>query len=401
MNIILIILVFGVIIFFHELGHFVVAKINHITVLEFSMGFGPKLFAFTKKETKYTLRLIPLGGYCMMLHDDDEEHTDGTDENSFDKKSVWARMATILAGPAMNFVIAFLFSLIIIHFCGSDPADIGVVYNDELIAEYEQKAEECEILAKEYEAAGKTEEAEEKTDEAEYYTAAVQEIKDSFKGNYPAEEAGIQAGDKVVRIEGSNVKNFRELQIYLQIYGDGSPMNLTLEREDGTEYETTVYPAETPNGYKVGIISVGYQLPESFGELCKYAALETRYWVKATFLSLKLIVTRQVSSDEVSGPIGVAKSMNNTFNEAAKSSMLDLLLNWLNYIVLLSANLGVMNLLPIPGLDGGRFLFLLIELVTRKKVPKEKENVITLIGFILVMALMVVILFNDIKNVFF
>lgn len=401
MNIILIILVFGVIIFFHELGHFVVAKINHITVLEFSMGYGPKLFSFTKKETKYTLRLIPLGGYCMMLHDDDEEHSDGTDENSFDKKSVWARMATILAGPAMNFIIAFLFSMIIIHFCGSDPADIGVVYNDELITEYEQKAEECETLAEKYTEEGKTEEAEAKLEEAEYYTAAAKEIEDYFKGVYPAEEAGIQAGDKVVRIEGSNVKNFRELQIYLQIYGDGSPINLTLERTDGTEYETTVYPAETPNGYKVGIISVGYQLPESFGELCKYAALETRYWVKATFLSLKLIVTRQVSSDEVSGPIGVAKSMNNTFNEAAKSSMLDLLLNWLNYIVLLSANLGVMNLLPIPGLDGGRFLFLLIELITRKPVPKDKENMITLIGFILVMALMVVILFNDIKNVFF
>lgn len=204
-----------------------------------------------------------------------------------------------------------------------------------------------------------------------------------------------------MKIEGSTVKNFRELQIYLQIYGDGSPIDLTLEKEDGTVYDTTVYPAKTPDGYKIGIMSVGYQLPKNFGELCKYSAYETRYWVKATFLSLKLIVTRQVSSDEVSGPVGVAKNMNDTFNEAAKSSVLDLFLNWMNYIVLLSANLGVMNLLPIPGLDGGRFIFLLIEAVTRKKVPKDKENIVTLIGFVLVMLLMVVILFNDIKNVFF
>jgi regulator of sigma E protease len=142
-------------------------------------------------------------------------------------------------------------------------------------------------------------------------------------------------------------------------------------------------------------------LPENFGELCKYSAYETRYWVKATFLSLKLIFTRKVSSEEVSGPVGVAKSMNDTFNEAKKSSTIDLFLNWLNYIVLLSANLGVMNLIPIPGLDGGRFLFLLIEAITRKPVPKEKENIVTLIGFVIVMALMIVILFNDIKNVFF
>lgn len=364
MNIILIILVFGVIIFFHELGHFIVAKINHITVKEFSMGFGPKLFQFHKKETQYTLRLIPLGGYCMMLSEDDEENEN--DENSFEKKSIWARMAVVLAGPAMNFVIAFLFSMVIIHFCGSDPAIIGAVYNKDNIEKYQ-----------------------------------IENAEEYFNGVYPAEEAEISDGDRVLKIEGSTVKNFRELQIYLQIYGDGSPIDLTLEKEDGTIYDTTVYPAKTPDGYKIGIMSVGYQLPKNFGELCKYSAYETRYWVKATFLSLKLIVTRQVSSDEVSGPVGVAKNMNDTFNEAAKSSVLDLFLNWMNYIVLLSANLGVMNLLPIPGLDGGRFIFLLIEAVTRKKVPKDKENIVTLIGFVLVMLLMVVILFNDIKNVFF
>lgn len=376
MNIILIILVFGVIIFFHELGHFLVAKLNHITVREFSIGFGPKLFQFRKKETQYTLRIIPLGGYCMMLSEDEEENE--KDENSFDKKSVWARMAVILAGPAMNFVIAFLFSMIIIHFCGSDPAQVGYVYSNDAAA-LEEYAEAAGITVEE----------------------AEEELDAYFEGHYPAYEAGLEEGDTIISIEGSRVKNFRELQIYLQIYGDGSPVELLIEKADGTKVTTTIVPAETENGFKFGIVSVGYMLPDNFFELCKYAANETRYWVKATFLSLKLIVTRQVSSDEVSGPVGVAKSMNDTFNQAKESSMLDLLLNWLNYIVLLSANLGVMNLLPIPGLDGGRFLFLLIEAVTRKKVPKEKENLVTVIGFVLVMALMVVILFNDIKNVFF
>ena len=174
-----------------------------------------------------------------------------------------------------------------------------------------------------------------------------------------------------------------------------------LRYTDGEVYDTTVYPVKTSAGYKIGIISSGYKLPENFGELMKYSAYEVRYWVKATFLSLKLIVTRQVSSDQVSGPVGVAKSMNETFNEAAKVDVFTVLLNWMNYIVLMSANIGIMNMLPIPGLDGGRFLFLLIELITRRKVPKDKENIVTVIGFVLVMILMVVILFNDIKNVFF
>ena len=360
MNIILIILVFGVIIFFHELGHFIVAKMNHITVKEFSMGLGPKLFSFNKKETQYSLRLIPLGGYCMMLSEDEEENEN--DENSFDKKSIWARMAVVLAGPFMNIVIAFIFSVVIIHFCGTDPATIGRVYSDEL------------------------------AQESDYA-----DIAKEFGGDYPAAKAGIQDGDTVLKIGGSSIKNFRELQIYLEIYGDGSPIDLTLKRTDGEVYDTTVYPVKTSAGYKIGIISSGYKLPENFGELMKYSAYEVRYWVKATFLSLKLIVTRQVSSDQVSGPVGVAKSMNDTFNEAAKVDVL----NWMNYIVLLSANLGIMNMLPIPGLDGGRFLFLLIELITRRKVPKDKENIVTVIGFVLVMILMVVILFNDIKNVFF
>ena len=217
MNIILIILVFGVIIFFHELGHFIVAKMNHITVKEFSMGLGPKLFSFNKKETQYSLRLIPLGGYCMMLSEDEEENEN--DENSFDKKSIWARMAVVLAGPFMNIVIAFIFSVVIIHFCGTDPATIGRVYSDEL------------------------------AQESDYA-----DIAKEFGGDYPAAKAGIQDGDTVLKIGGSSIKNFRELQIYLEIYGDGSPIDLTLKRTDGEVYDTTVYPVKTSAGYKIGII---------------------------------------------------------------------------------------------------------------------------------------------------
>ena len=219
MNIILIILVFGVIIFFHELGHFIVAKINHISVIEFSMGLGPKLFSFTKKDTQYSLRLIPLGGYCMLLSEGEEGHED--DENAFEKKSIWVRMAEVLAGPFMNIVIAFIFSAVIIHFCGTDPATIGRVYDSEMAKESE-------------------------------YADVVKE----FNGVYPAEQAGIDDGDTVLEIGGSKIKNFRELQIYLEIYGDGSPIDLKMQKKDGKVYDTTVYPVKTSAGYKVGIVRI-------------------------------------------------------------------------------------------------------------------------------------------------
>ncbi len=388
MNIILIILVFGVIIFFHELGHFIVAKLNHIDVIEFSVGFGPKLFQFTKNGTMYTLRLLPLGGYCMMLSDAilEEEAEEGAtpevNENSFDQKSVWARMITTLAGPIANFILAFLLAMVVIYNCGSDPAKAGYVYSEEYLAEYVASLDEDD-------------------EDYETYLENVEELREYYGDSYPAAEAGIEAGDTVLKINGSTVKNFRELQIYLQIYGDGTPVTLKIQKEDGTIYDVDVTPTLTTAGYKFGIVSSGYEIPENFLELVKYSAYEVRYWVKATVLSLKLILTRQVSSEDISGPVGVASTMNDTFNEAASYGVITLVLNWVNYIVLLSANLGVMNLLPIPGLDGGRFLFQLIELITRKKVPKEKENIVTVIGFVIVMLLMIVILFNDIKNVFF
>ena len=123
MNIILIILVFGVIVFFHEFGHFIVAKLNKIAVMEFSIGMGPAIFSFKKKETKYSLRLLPIGGYCMMMGEDEE--TD--DENAFSNKPLLARILVIAAGPVFNFILAFVFSIIMIHFTGYDPATLNYV----------------------------------------------------------------------------------------------------------------------------------------------------------------------------------------------------------------------------------------------------------------------------------
>ena len=350
MNIILIILVFGVIVFFHELGHFIVAKINKISVNEFSIGMGPALFSFEKKETKYSLRLLPLGGYCLMEGEDEESE----DENSFGKKPVWVRMLVIAAGPLFNFILAFIFSIILVHFTGCDPATL-------------------------------------------YYVA-----EDSA-----AEEAGIEEGDTIVSINGDKIYNYRELLLFMQLNDASKPIELTLETAEGEKYTTTVYPKLDENGeYKIGVVG-GYVESESIGNDIKYAALELRYWVKATVTSLKLLVTGGVSGDDVMGPVGVGGTMNEIIEEVKEESettgeaVINIILNLLNWCILLSVNLGIMNLLPIPALDGGRLLFLIVEAIRRKKIPQEKEAFVNLIGFVLLIILMVVVFFNDINNVFF
>lgn len=350
MNIILIILVFGVIVFFHEFGHFIVAKLNKISVTEFAIGMGPAIFSFQRKETKYSLRLLPLGGYCLMMGEDEESD----DENAFGNKPVWARMLVIAAGPVFNFILAFVFSVILVHYTGCDPATLHEVVDDS-----------------------------------------------------PAYEAGIRAGDTIIRIDGDRIYNFRELQLYMAINEGDTPISLTLRRANGEEYTTVVTPALYEDGtYKLGV-KILNMLPDTLGETMKYGALECRYWVKSTFLSLKMILTGGVKSTDIMGPVGVGGAMNDVIEDVKETSdstgeaIINVLLNMMNWCILLSVNLGIMNLLPIPALDGGRLLFLMIEAVRRKKIPQDKEAIVNLVGFALLICLMVVVFFNDIKNVFF
>ncbi len=344
MNLILIILVFGIIIAFHEFGHFILAKKNGILVNEFAIGMGPTIWSHKKNETKYSLKLFPIGGYCLMLGEDEEVE----DENAFSNKPIWQRLSVVLAGPVFNFILAFVFSVLLISLAGYDPA--SVEYIGEASA---------------------------------------------------AEESGIQIGDTIVSIGGQKIYNYREVLVYMQFNQKGAPIDITVDRE-GKKINYTVTPKMSENGmYQMGIAG-GSRVKADFGNSIKYGALEVRYWIKTTVLSLKELVTGNVSLNNLSGPVGIGKMMNDTIEEAnEQGGAIDVFLNILNLCILLSANLGVMNLLPIPALDGGRILFLIVEAVRRKKIPTEKEAVFHLIGFVLLIGLMVVVFFNDIKNVFF
>ena len=342
MGIILAIILFGFIVFFHELGHFSVAKKNGIDVQEFCLGMGPVLFSKEFKGTRYALRLLPLGGACMM--GEDEEATGS--EGNFHSKSVWARMAVIVAGPFFNFILAFVMAVILTLMVG--------------------------------------------------YDAPV--ISDVEKG-FPAIEAGLQAGDEIIKIDQKRIHIFREISMYNQFH-QGETMEV-IYRRDGVEYGVILEPKfdEELQYYRLGISSSGYEEANILSAV-QYGAYEVKYWIDYTLASLGMLITGQVGMDQISGPVGIVNLVDDTYDASKSYGAVTVIANMLNLAILLSANLGVFNLVPFPALDGGRLVFLVIEAIRGKKIPPEKEGYFHIVGFVLLMMLMVFVLFNDVMRIF-
>lgn len=340
LGIIVALIVFSIIILFHEFGHFLLAKKNGIGVTEFALGMGPILFSFKRGETVYALKALPLGGSCSMVGED----TDETGDNSFNSKGVWQRFSVIAAGPVFNFILAFVFAVILVSIVGFDTP---VVY----------KVEE----------------------------------------GGPAWEAGIRDGDVIQSVNGKKVHMYKEFRIEVLMNSGGAPMEMVLSR-NGSTYGTTVTPELGSDGtYKIQIYGGQYERTGVLDTL-KYSVFEVRYWITTTVRSLGMLITGQVSANDLSGPVGIVDMIDDTYQEARSYGWLDVLLNMMNICILLSANLGVVNLLPIPALDGGRLVFLIVEAVRGKPVPPEKEGWVHTIGFALLMVLMVFILYNDIHK---
>ncbi|MGN0438125.1 MAG: M50 family metallopeptidase [Lachnospiraceae bacterium] len=343
-NIIIALLVFSAIIFFHEFGHFLFAKLNGVYVNEFAIGMGPTLFSFNRKETKYSLKAIPMGGFCAMMGEDE----DVLDEHSFSQKSVWARLSVVVAGPVFNFILAFLLSLILIGVCGYDTPTI--------------------------------------TD---------------FPDVSPAKEAGLQVGDVITEYNGKKIYNFREVMVYNTLNQNGKEVTLKVKR-DGKPFTYTFTPALTDNGYIMGIYS-GERKKGNVIKVIQYSALELRYYVKTTFLSLEYLIGGKLGIDSMSGPVGIVSMMSDTIDEAKESAggntgeaVINIILNMINFCIMLSANLGIMNMLPLPALDGGRTLLLLVEAIFKKKLNTNTEALVNTIGFLLLIGLMVFVMFQDI-----
>lgn len=340
MGIILAIIVFGLIIFVHELGHFLLAKANGIRVDEFSIGMGPRIFSFGKGETKYSLKLLPIGGSCMMGEDDVED----VGEGSFNSKSVWARISVVAAGAIFNFLLAFLFSVIVVGYTGYDEPVISGVVED-----------------------------------------------------FPAEEAGLQAGDKIVKMNHKKINIWREVTYY-NMFHQGETVDLVYER-DGVKREVTIAPKKDEDGsYLLGVTSPEAYKKANVLTAVQYGVYEVKFWISTTLESLKMLVTGAVGVDQLSGPVGIVDVVDETYQQSKSYGVVIVLMQMLNIGILISANLGVMNLLPLPALDGGRLVFLIIEAIRGKRVSPEKEGWVHGIGMILLLALMVFVLFNDIKR---
>jgi regulator of sigma E protease len=406
-----IVLVFGALIFFHELGHFVFAKRAGILCREFALGMGPKLFSFKKGETLYTLRIFPIGGFVRMAGEDPEvvqiktgqeiglvfdeqglvkelvvnhkeqypeaklmivdqidlEHALQVSGNvngewkqyaihptahivyhnqktqiapktrQFSGKTIGQRFATIFAGPAANFVLA----IVLLVFMG---LIYGVPTDKPILGEVQPQS--------------------------------------------PAQHAGLQKGDRVLSIDGNKVNSWRDI-VSIVSQSAEKPLTFIIERE-GREFQVTITP-ERQEG-NVGRIGVVQPMVHSLTGSIVYGLETTFFFTELIFKSLGMLFTGHVSMEDLSGPVGIF----NYTAEAAKSGIANLL----RWAAILSINLGIFNLLPLPALDGGRLLFLGIEAVRGKPIDPQKESIVHFLGFAFLMVLIIVVTWNDIQRIF-
>ena len=335
--ILLAIALLGVLVVVHEFGHFIVGSLTGMTVLEFSVGMGPKIFGRRRGETDYSLRAIPFGGYCRFLGED--ENSD--DPRAMNRQSVWRRFLTIFAGAGMNFVFAFV---------------------------------ACVVLLMGYFTAG-----------------AASPTAQTVYEDMPAAQAGMQSGDVIVEANGEQIEysadGAERLREIIAAAPTDEPIELVVER-DGERVELSITPQvdETGQTGMIGIVFPGrtYTLGEALVQAPKMMVdfVEMMLgWIR------DLVFTGQGASD-VTGPVGIVSIVS----EVAREGFYTVL-----YVLfVISLNLGLVNLLPLPALDGGRLVFLLVEAVRGKPVPPEKEGMVHGIGLLLLLGLIVVITYQDI-----
>ena len=332
------VLIFSVIILVHELGHFFTARIFGVTVHEFAVGMGPALWKKQGKETLYSVRAIPMGGFCQLEGEDDDSEAEG----SFRKKGPIPRIIMLAAGAAMNLLLGFAVVLCLTAFTAGE----GLV------------------------------------------TTTVESV-------MPESSAAefLQPGDKIVAVNDTRVHIRRDLSFALSQNG-GKEATLTVRR-DGELLTHTFVPMETTNedgskGYLVGF-HVKVAPPTVFGVIHE-AFYQTVWMLKMVFVSLGMLLHGEAGISDLSGPVGVVGAMT----QVAKTGWLELLY----FAAFLAVNIGVMNLLPLPALDGGRILFVFLELIFRKPVPAEKEGWVHFAGLALLLLLMLYATWNDIRRLF-
>lgn len=351
-SILLTLFVFTILVTIHEFGHFIMAKKNGILVKEFAIGMGPAILQKQFGETMYSIRILPLGGYCAMLGEEG-----GDDPQAFASKSIFTRFMVLFMGPMMNFLLAFVILLGLIGTSYISTTNIAGVIE-----------------------------------------------------NYPSQQAGIMEGDKIVSINGEKINIYFDLQMALDKNGGNEAEVIVNRNGENLKFNITPKYNEEKGSYMLGILSQvktgafasGDEKYEKAGiiETMKDSFYTMLFYIKSTIQGFVQLITFSVGPDQVIGPVGIVQVVEDSYEAGLEYSKTAAIRNILSLTVLLSANLGAVNLFPIPALDGGRILFLIIEAIRRKPLDSEKEGFVHFAGFVLLMAFMLFVAYNDIIKLF-
>jgi regulator of sigma E protease len=406
-----IIVLLGVLITIHELGHFIVAKLCKVKVNEFAIGFGPAIWKKQGKETKYTLRLIPLGGYNSL--EGEEESSD--DDRSFSKASIPKRIAIVLAGATVNIIFAIIIYFTLTAYDGtyvSNQIDeildgyaaqtAGLQAGDKIIEANYQTIKSKKDLNKALEKS-QGEEIKikiERNGEIIEYNIKPTEVKSKVTGIYldekckiaaiqkgsSSERQGIQANDMLLAVNGVNINGDRNIALQEIAKNDVNTIALTIKR-GGEEINIEL----TPDYESTYYLGVNLKLADdTLINRCINAGMETQEFLLSIVDNLKQLFTGNVGVDQMMGPVGISEVVAKTNG----------IREFFEMMALISLSLGVTNLLPIPALDGGKILILLIEAIRRKPMKQETEINIQLIGFAILIALSLYVTYNDILRIF-
>lgn len=328
-----IIFLLGFLIFIHELGHFTVAKLCKVKVNEFAIGFGPTIWKKQGKQTKYALRLIPLGGFISMEGEEERSEESG----SFSEASIPKRIAIVAAGAIVNILFAIIVYFILMASTGT------------------------------------------------YITNEVSTI---IEG-YPAQEIGIQAGDKIIQINDEKINNIYDLNESIQ--KNKNEIKIKVERNNEILEYTTIPKQVTKQGYISYYLGVNLKPAEdTFVNRCINAGILTKDFMFSIVDNLKQLFTGKVGVDKMMGPVGISEVVSKTNG----------IKEFIYMLALISMSLGVTNLLPIPALDGGKILILIIEAIRRKPLNEQTEINIQLLGFSILIALSLYVTYNDVIRIF-
>lgn len=342
------ILILGVIVLVHEFGHFIFAKIFGIYVYEFSIGMGPKIFGKKRKnkndETEYCIRAIPIGGFVSMAGEEVDDDTSVPKDKKMYSKKPWQRFLVMFFGAGNNFIFAGIILLAIALIWGAPNMDA---------------------------------------------------VLSGVDTSYPAYEAGLRKGDIVTELNNYKISSSDDLAIYMQIIDKTKPIEFEVLRNGKTyEYKVQAKEEKTDDGttYMIGVTMGSDKVEHGILSSINYMFRKTGSLFKQMFITIKGLFTGGISVSQMSGPVGIY-SIVGSQRQAGFENILYL-------VALLSINVGVINLLPLPAFDGGRILFLAIEKLKGSPVNAKTENIIHSVGFILLMALMIYITFNDILRLF-